>query len=88
MIDARDRFYYETSYRVLLPCMTAVARILPYRVLRSLANRADRREAAAHYTYEALRVGVLRRLAVDRFDVRSDAACTYYFELRRRGERN
>jgi hypothetical protein len=50
-IDARDRFYYEASYRVMLPGITFVARLLPYRVLRALANRADRREAEAAYYY-------------------------------------
>ena len=96
-IDARDRIYYEASYRVILPGITAVARLLPYRVLRALANRADRREAEASYAdgitdraaylaAEAKRVGVLRRMAIDRFDVRSDTSVTYYMELRRRGE--
>jgi hypothetical protein len=96
-IDARDRFYYEASYRVMLPGITAVARLLPYRVLRALANRADRREAEASYAdgitdraaylaAEARRVGILQRMAIDRYDVRSDTAVTYYFELRRRSE--
>lgn len=96
-IDARDRIYYEASYRVILPGITAVARLLPYRVLRALANRADRREAEASYAdgitdraaylaAEARRVGVLRRMAIDRYDVRSDTCVTYYLELRRRGE--
>jgi hypothetical protein len=86
VITARDRFYYEASYRVILPGITFVARLLPYRVLRALANRADRREAEANYTDGAKRVGMLRRMAVDRFDVRSDTSVTYYMELRRRGE--
>ena len=96
-IDARDRFYYAAAYRVMLPGITFVARLLPYRVLRALANRADRREAEARYAdgitdraaylaAEAKRVGVLRRMAIDRFDVRSDTSVTYYMELRRRGE--
>jgi hypothetical protein len=86
MISAADRFYYEASYRALLPAITLTARVLPLRVLRRLADRADRREAAAYYTDEAVRVGVLRRMSVDRFDVRSDAVSIYYTELRRRGE--
>ena len=96
-IDARDRIYYEASYGVILPGITAVARLLPYRVLRALANRADRKEAEASYAYgitdraaylaaEAQRVGVLRRMAVDRYDVRAVVTTVYYFELRRRGE--
>ena len=86
MLTAYDRAMYEVAYRVILPGITAVARRIPYRVLRTLASRADRREAAAYYSDEAARVGVLRRMAVDRFDVRSDTAVTYYLELRRRGE--
>ena len=86
MISAADRFYYEASYRALLPAITLTARVLPSRLLRMLADRADRREAEAHYTDEARRVGVLRRMAVDRYDVRSDTAVTYYTELRRRSE--
>jgi hypothetical protein len=96
-IDIRDRIYYEASYRVILPGITAVARLLPCRVLRALANRADRREAEASYgdgitdraaylAAEARRVGVLRRMAIDRYDVRADATTVYYFELRRRSE--
>lgn len=96
-VDARDRIYYAAAYRVLLPSITRLARLLPYRALRALANRADRREAEARYAdgitdraaylaAEVRRVGVLRRTAIDRFDVRSDAAVTYYVELRRRGE--
>jgi hypothetical protein len=86
VIGAADRFYYEASYRALLPAITLTARVLPLRVLRRLADRADRREAEAHYTDEARRVGLLRRMAIDRYDVRSDTAVTYYFELRRRSE--
>lgn len=96
-IDARDRVYYEASYRVLLPLMERLVRVLPSRVLRMLAGRADRREAEARYgdgitdraaylAAEARRVGMLRRMAIDRYDVRSDATTVYYFELRRRGE--
>jgi hypothetical protein len=86
MSSAADRFYYEASYRALLPLITLTARCVPLRVLRRLADRADRREAEAHYTDEARRVGILRRMAVDRYDVRSDTAVTYYLELRRRSE--
>lgn len=96
-IDARDRMYYEAAYRVLLPSMKRLVRVLPFRVLRMLANRADRREAEARYgdgitdraaylASEAQRVGMLRRMAIDRYDVRADATTVYYFELRRRGE--
>ena len=86
MITAYDRALFEATYRAVLPSIAAVTRLLPYRVLRTLANRADRREAAAHYRDEAVRVGALRRYAVDRFDARSDAVGIYYRELRRRGE--
>ena len=95
-IDARDRFYYFATYRMALPLIAAVARRLPARTVRALADRADRREAEARYAdgitdraaylaAEVQRVGVLRRTAIDRFDARSDAAVTYYMELRRRG---
>ena len=86
MITAADRFYYEWTYRVVLPSITRFVRVLPTSCVRRLADRADRREAAATYTREGTRVGVLRRKAVDRFDARSGAAVTYYFELRRRSE--
>jgi hypothetical protein len=86
MQRATDRLTYEATYRVILPGIAAAIRVLPNRCVRALAYRADRREAEAHYTDEAVRVGVLRRMAVDRFDARSDAATTYYFELRRRSE--
>lgn len=96
-IDARDRFYYSAYYRLVLPSIGAVARVLPTRFVRALASRADRREAAAEYGHgasdraaslaaEAKRVGVLRRLAIDRYDARADATVTYYAELRRRSE--
>jgi hypothetical protein len=86
VIRLTDRLTYEATYRVILPGIAAVSRLLPTRCVRALANRADRREAQARYTDEAKRVGVLRRMAVDRFDARSDANVTYYLELRRRGE--
>ena len=88
MLTAYDRAVFGVTYRAVLPGTAAVARLLPYRVLRTLANRADRREAAAYYRDEAVRVGALRRYAVDRFDARSDAVGIYYRELRRRGEGN
>jgi hypothetical protein len=86
VITAYDRALFEATYRAVLPALEALARRVPRRVLRALANRADRREAAAYYTDEAVRVGALRRIAVDRFDARSDAVSIYYRELRRRGE--
>jgi hypothetical protein len=86
MIRATDRLTYEATYRVILPSIATVIRLLPTRCVQALAYRADRREARAHYTDGSVRVGVLRRMAIDRFDARSDAAITYYFELRRRGE--
>jgi hypothetical protein len=86
MIRLTDRLTYEATYRVLLPGITRAVRLLPTRCVRALANRADRREAQATYADEAKRVGVLRRMAVDRYDARSDAAVTYYMELRRRSE--
>jgi hypothetical protein len=86
MIRATDRLTYEATYRVILPGIAALARLLPTRALRALAYRSDRREAEARYTDEAKRVGVLRRMSVDRYDARADTNVIYYFELRRRGE--
>lgn len=96
-IDARDRVYYFVTFRAALPVIEAVARRLPARIVRALANRSDRREAEARYApvgtdranylaAEARRVGVLRRMAVDRYDARASAAVVYYLELRRRSE--
>ena len=86
MIRAYDRLMYEATYRVLLPSITRAVRLLPTRRVQVLAYRADRREARARYSDGMQRVGVLRRIAIDRYDVRADAAVTYYVELRRRGE--
>jgi len=86
MIRAHDRIMYEVTYRVLLPGMQRAIRLLPTRLVWTLANRAERREAAARYADGMQRVGVLRRFAIDRYDARSDANVTYYMELRRRGE--
>lgn len=86
MPDALDRALFEASYRLLLPAIRRAVRVLPTRIVRLLADRADRREAAANYLPgpETARVGILRRQAVDRYDVRSDATMAYYGELRRR----
>jgi len=86
VIRAYDRATYEVTYRVALPGLTRAVRLLPTRTVRRLASRADRREAEATYTDGMQRVGVLRRFAIDRYDVRADASVIYYFELRRRGE--
>ena len=86
MIRAYDRAIYAATYRVLLPSITRFVRLLPTRCVQSLAYRADRREANAHYSQAMRRVGVLRRFAIDRYDVRADANVTYWMELRRRGE--
>ena len=79
-----DRACYAVAYGAFLPTLDRVVRVLPTRVVRRLAERADRREAAAHYGDELQRVGLLRRYAVDRYDVRSDATGSYWRELRRR----
>lgn len=89
MIRAYDRLAYTVVYgggrgRGVLALLELVTRRLPTRTVRRLADRADRREAAARYDVETRRVGVLRRIAVDRYDARADAACIYYTELRRR----
>jgi hypothetical protein len=86
MIRAYDRLLYEGTYRALLPGMQRAIRLLPTRLVWTLANRADRREAAARYADGMARVGVLRRFAIDRYDARADANAIYYLELRRRGE--
>jgi len=86
VISAYDRLTYEWSYRVLLPCIRRAIRVLPGRLVRLLADRSDRREAQAHYVEGMQRVGILRRYAIDRYDVRADTNVTYYTELRRRGE--
>ena len=86
MIRAYDRIIYEATYRGLLAAIGRAIRLLPIRVVLALANRADRREAAARYADGMARVGVLRRFAIDRYDARADANVTYYLELRRRGE--
>lgn len=84
MITLTQRISYEWSYRVMLPSITAAVRLLPWRAVFVLAYRADRREAAATYTDGAKRVGILRRQAIDRYDVRSDATFCYFAELKRR----
>ena len=86
MIRLTDRLTYEATYRVILPGIATVSRLLPTRCVMALANRADRREAAARYADGMARVGVLRRFAIDRYDARADANVTYYLELRRRNE--
>ena len=92
MIRAYDRLTYAIVYggeRVpgMLRVLELLAARMPYRMLRRMADRADRREAAARYDDGTARVGVLRRQAIDRYDVRSDATCIYYAELRaRKGE--
>jgi len=89
MIRLHDRAAYTIVYggeRVpgTLRVLELLAARMPYRMLRRMADRADRREAAARYDDGAARVGVLRRQAIDRYDSRSDAACIYYAALRAR----
>ena len=87
MIRLTDRVTYTLTYRVALPTLAASVRILPTGIVRALAFRADRREAAAEYEDAARRGGLLRRMAVDRFDARSDAAVIYWRELQVRAGR-
>ena len=87
MIRLHDRAAYTIVYggeRVpgTLRVLELLAARMPYRMLRRMADRADRREAAARYDDGAARVGVLRRQAIDRYDVRADSTCIYYAELR------
>ena len=87
MIRLTDRITYTATYRLALPFAGALARVLPTRFVRTLAFRADRREAAASYTDGDRRVGFLRRLAIDRYDARADASVVYYRELQIRAGR-
>jgi hypothetical protein len=86
-LNAWDRVLYVTNYTVVLPTLRRTIRVLPERTVRRLRDRAERREAAATYMDETVRVGILRRMAVDRFDARSDANVIYYMELRTRSGR-
>jgi len=89
MIRAYDRAVYTLTYggelrMGMLRVLELLVTFMPYRTLRRMADRADRREAEARYDDGAARVGILRRQAIDRYDVRSDATCVYYAELRKR----
>jgi hypothetical protein len=86
-LNAWDRVLFATSYTVVLPTLRRTVRVLPERTVRRLRDRAERREAAATYMDETVRVGILRRMAVDRFDVRSDATSIHLHELRTRSGR-
>ena len=86
-LNAWDRVLFFTSYTVVLPTLRRTVRVLPERTVRRLRDRAERREAAATYMDETVRVGILRRMAVDRFDVRSDATSIHLHELRTRSGR-
>ena len=81
-----DRVLFVIAYRIVLPTLRRTLRVLPTSAVRVLRDRAERREARSHYTTETVRVGALRRTAVDRFDVRSDATMIHLHELRRRSE--
>ena len=83
-LNAWDRVLYVTNYTVVLPTLRRTIRVLPERTVRRLRDRAERREAAATYMDETVRVGILRRMSVDRFDVRSDATSIHLHELRTR----
>ena len=85
--ELRDRVPYAFAYRFLLPTIRRTIRVLPTSAVRVLRDRAEMREASATYTNETDRVGILRRMAVDRFDVRSDATLIHLHELRRRSGR-
>ncbi len=86
-LRAWDRVLFATSYTVVLPTLRRTVRVLPTSVVRRLRDRSERREAAATYMDETVRVGILRRMAVDRFDVRSDATSIHLHELRTRSGR-
>lgn len=77
-----DRLLWETSYRVVLPTIRTTLRFLPTSTIRRLRDRAERREARSRYIAETERVGILRRLAVDRWDIRSDVLLVHLRELR------
>lgn len=88
--ELRDRVPYVFAYSILLPTLRRTIRVLPTSAVRRLRDRAERREASATYIFrmdETDRVGILRRMAVDRFDVRSDALGIHLSELRRRSGR-
>jgi hypothetical protein len=88
--ELRDRVPYAFAYRFMLPTIRRTIRVLPTSAVRRLRDRAEMREASATYMHtmdETDRVGILRRMAVDRFDVRSDATYIYLRELRRRSGR-
>lgn len=82
-----DRVLFVIAYRIVLPALRRTLRVLPTSAVRVLRDRAEMREAASHYTNENVRVGILRRMAVDRHDVRSDATMIHLHELRRRSGR-
>ena len=80
-----DRFYYQTAYRIVLPAVSVVSRILPERALAAAARKAAEREERARYRDETVRVGILRRTAVDRYDHRSDLSWSLHDRMYVRG---
>lgn len=86
------RMRYATAYRIGLPALGIIARILPTRTILGIADhyrRAERRAAEPHRyaaTYRRnRRCG--RAVGIDRYDIAADAGVTLHLILHRRALR-